>query len=584
MKNTLKKNAGKYFVAPLAVSALFLGACGSDSLTQGSAGSNEVSLPFFENGDSVAVDFGSCTIELPEAQDSLVIGNFLSSLGGSHYYLATDGDLNQPDFDWDNPLEPGSVIKAGQDGFANIVVLDSDNCVVAVWQIKVAASESSSSESDEVSSSSEESAEEESSSSVVESSADAESSSSESDGGNSSAEMHSSSSGAETSSSAEDGSSSSAVVTSSSSETVSSSSEIRSSSSETELSSSETESSSSSVEMESSSSETVAVPVKLSSLSVTSGSVTVDEHKIFIDLPYDSDLKHVQLSPLDTTNDLTRPVEMEFENEFGSVETYSVLAGVQLPGSDFSNRVDSFWGTTSDAMILEGWGTYKVPLLGFTVDVSMKAKKPNAVFEDGQVTLTTESIVGHSTGFDGGWKMAAGFYFAGTYRGENGASIYQADNSDAGADNRAADFSQYMRFGRPFTARPSSFEVTYAYEHFDNTNDKYPQTSMIYVVLVSSNNKIVAAGMVSDYASVEKTTKKVDLAYGSDAGLLATGCTGLSDLSVGTGNEDVASIRVMFTSSTLAYVADGGSSSQMEKNFRGGEGSKLILDNFKLVY
>lgn len=257
-----------------------------------------------------------------------------------------------------------------------------------------------------------------------------------------------------------------------------------------------------------------------------------------------------------------------------------VVEGPQLPGTHFDSWDKSFWGSTSDAMATDGYGTFNVVI---DYKITMKSEA-NATFEGSKMTLTTQTIASSAINITGGWKMAGGFYFAGSYKGTDVASIFQADNKDAGADNRPADFSQYMKFGQPFTGRPVSFDVTYAYEHHKNTNDTYPQSSLIYVALVSADDKIVAAGKISDNASVSLNTKTVPLMYGSDAGLIAAEAVGIKGLSVGTGDEEVASIRVMFASSALAYVADGGTSSQMKKNFRGGEGSQLTIDEFKLNY
>ena len=50
-------------------------------------------------------------------------------------------------------------------------------------------------------------------------------------------------------------------------------------------------------------------------------------------------------------------------------------------------------------------------------------------------------------------------------------------------------------------------------------------------------------------------------------------------LTQGDGTEDVATIHVMFASSAHAHVASNGSS-----RWRGGDGSQLTLENFKLNY
>lgn len=479
--------------------ASLLGCSESESVGDTSPVVQEADL--FKNISSFETDEASRVLTVPASVDSLVVGSF-ASLGGSQYYLALDGDLVDPEIDWDHKLVDGSVISLKDSDSANIVVMDEASRVLYVWQIK-------------------KDVKAESSSSVAESS----------------------------------------------------SSEIQSSSSVEESSSSIAESSSS---VEESSSSVEKVPATVSEISIPETSVNVEKSKIVIEVPYGTDLKKIPLVPGGKVFDLTRPVEMELENEEGEIVTYSVVAGTQLPGSDFSARND-FWGTTSDAMAVSGKGTY-------IVSISVHSTE-NAVFENSKLTLTTQSVTGTGLGIiDGGWKMAGGFYFAGTYSGTDAASIYVADNNDAGADNRPANFSQYMTHGKPFTARPTGFEVTYSYVHKDNTNDTYPQSSLIYVVLVSADNKVIAAAYINDFESVDSETKNVTLTYGSDAGLLSSGFVGTADLEQGNGDEEVASIRVMFASSTLAYVADGGTSSQMKKNFRGAEGAKLIVDDFKLVY
>lgn len=594
----MKRNFIKVTLSGTALmAALGLVACG-DTDSKSTAVIPESAELFANSG--VSIDSKNFVLEITKAKDSLVIES-LGELGGVSYYLALDGDLVDPAIDWDNPLETGSVIKKGEAGYDNIVVMDEKDRIVGVWQIKYPKKSSSSTKTESSSSSQD-------SSSSLEEGASCSSSTTESSSSETVVESSSSNEAVAESSSSDENtisssssepvvepvSSSETVIESSSSEEelVSSSSvetaEI-SSSSETVVESSssveqEPESSSSEESIISSSSEEVPAILKASELTISDGQISIDDDKIYVEMPYGSDLTKLKFDQLDTANDLTRSVEMELANDLGEKISYSVKAGVQLPGSDFSKRDDSFWGTTSDAMAIAGRGKYKVPFLGITVDVSMRSDSANAYFDDGRMILITQAVVGHSTGFDGGWKMAGGFYFAGSYSGVDGASLYQADNDEAGADNCAADFSQYMEHGRPFMARPVSFQVDYSYEHRKNTNTTYPQFTLIYVALVSADNKVVAAGSVSDQESVEDASRLVELKYGDDAGLLGGSVVGLEGLTLGTGSEDVASIRVMFASSSLAFIADGGSSSQMNKNFRGGEGSKLIVDNFKLNY
>lgn len=492
--------------------------------------------------DSVDQQNGLIMISPEKGMSDSIVFSDLSVLGGSNIYVAADEDLVNPEIDWDAKVEPGVAIPLnGKDG-VHLVVLDDDNRIVKVWQIEVTKDEKSSSSKKSKSSSSAKvtsssSAAKESSSSVAKSSADAESyaekapkSSAESAPESSSEEVVESSAGVESSSAVVESSSEAEVLESSSEAVVESSSEdVVESSAEVESSAAE---SSSEAEVLESSSEAV----------IESSSEEVIE------------------------------------------SSSAVVEGPQLPGTHFDSWDKSFWGSTSDAMATHGYGIYNV-VIDYKITMFSEA---NAIFDNSKLTLTTKSIAGKADvglfDIEGGWKMAGGFYFAGYYTSKDAASIYMADNKDAGADNRPADFSQYMRFGRPFDGRPASFDVTYSYEHYKNTNSTYPQSSLIYVVLVSADNKIVAAGAISDKASVSMSTKTVELKYGSDAGLLSSKAVGVTGLTLGSGEEEVASIRVMFASSALAYVADGGTSSQMKKYFRGGEGSQLIIDEFKLNY
>ncbi len=482
------------------------------------------SVEIFESVD-VTVDAKNHEITLSGAVDSLVVGS-LEALGGSKYFVATDDDPVDPSFDWDAELKEGSVIKFGDGNVVRIVVLDDENRTVAVWEVSFPEEKSSSSskkDDDESESSSSEEVEDDSSSSEAADDEVSSSSAEEEDESSSSEEpVEESSSSEET---AEESSSSEEAESSSSEEPV-------------------VESSSSEEVAESSSSEEVVVSSSSEQVEPESSSSEVIE----------------------------------------SSSSEAVVEGPQLPGTHFDSWDKSFWGSTSDAMATKGYGIFNVAV---DYDITM-ASEANAIFNNSKITLTTKSVSGTAAvgilKIEGGWKMAGGFYFAGSYTGTDAASIYMADNKDAGADKRPADFSQYMKFGQPFEGRPVSFDVTYAYNHVGNTNNTYPQSSLIYVALVSADNKIVAAGKISDSASVEMGKKTVPLIYGGDAGLIADEAIGVKGLTLGTGDEEVVSIRVMFASSALAYVADGGTSSQMKKNFRGGEGSQLIIDEFKLNY
>ena len=483
----------------------------------------------FENVDA-DIDAESMTIVLPEGTETFTVDN-IAALGGNKCFLALDDDPVDPEIDWDHPVTTGKTFEIGEDGL-DIVVLDESNRVIAVWHVTLP----------------------------------------EEDVSSSSGKAKSSSSTEEESSSSEEESSSSEEVSSSSSEEDESSS-----SEEPESSSDEVVESSSSMEEESSSSEpesSASEPVKLSDLSVAKGTVTVKDSLVYVELPYGTDLSKVALLPLDTVNDLRRRVAMEFADDSGNVATYSVVAGVQLPGSDFSARND-FWATTSDAM-----ATKKTSA---AITVSSSA---NLEFDGGIATITTREVEGKLVIIGGSWKMAGGFYFSGEYAGETALDIYHQGYTSGTPSTDCSDISKDMTFGKPFTARPTAFTVKYSYNHVANKSTDYPQKSLVYVMLVGKGGKVVATGAFSDNESVEMTTRTVMLSYGKDPfGLLSGGYPVAEGLTLGKGDEDVSSIHVMFASSAYAHIVCGGTLLEgAAKKYRGGENSALVLDDFKLEY
>lgn len=244
----------------------------------------------------------------------------------------------------------------------------------------------------------------------------------------------------------------------------------------------------------------------------------------------------------------------------------------QLPGSDFSARND-FWATTSDAMATKTSSA--------AIKVSSEA---NLEFDGGMATVTTREVEGSLLFIDGSWKMAGGFYFAGSYAGETALDIYEQGSDGGTPSTGCSDISKDMTFGKPFTARPTAFTVKYSYSHVANKSTDYPQKSLVYVMLVGKNGKVVATGAFSDEASVEMKSRTVELSYGKDPfGLLSGGYPVAEGLSLGTGEEDVTSIHVMFASSAYAHVVCGGTAGNSGK-YRGGENSALVLDDFKLIY
>ncbi|SHH11475.1 Putative carbohydrate metabolism domain-containing protein [Fibrobacter sp. UWCM] len=244
----------------------------------------------------------------------------------------------------------------------------------------------------------------------------------------------------------------------------------------------------------------------------------------------------------------------------------------QLPGSDFSARND-FWATTSDAMATEKTSA--------AIKVTSEA---NLEFNGGMATITTREVEGSFLFIDGSWKMAGGFYFAGSYAGETALDIYEQGSDGGTPSTGCSDISKDMTFGKPFTARPTAFTVKYSYSHVANESTDYPQKSLVYVMLVGKNGKVVATGAFSDEASVEMKSRTVELSYGKDPfGLLSGEYPVAEGLSLGTGEEEVTSIHVMFASSAYAHVVCGGLVGNSGK-YRGGENSALVLDDFKLIY
>ena len=471
--------------------------------------------------------------------DSLVVDS-LALPGSSSLYLAADDDLVDPALG--EKLVPGVVISTKDTNQFSIVALDSYNRIAGVWLVVWELPETP-----------------KSSDSKVASSGDAGSSSSE------------------TADSAGSSSDSSAGTSSGSSSDSSSGESGSGDSSE-----SAGGDSSSSEENDSSSSE-AAQPqaVKLADLSVDGGTVTVEGTKVYVEMPYGSDLSSIQLIPLDTTNNLIRPVEMEFEDADGNVGTYSVVAGVQLPGSDFSARND-FWATTSDAMAEEGRAT-----VAYVTNYRFKAEEN--LSENGESLSLSSKIVTCGWGvsnaiIDGSWKLAGGFYFVGAYSGSDAKNIYDVDYSSGTPSTDESYIAKDMTFGKPFTARPTAFEIKYSYNHVTNSSSDYPQKSLVYVMLVGEGGKVVATGAFSDGASTDMVTRTVQLSYGADPfGLLSGGYAIAEGLTLGTGDEDVTTIHVMFASSAYAHVVAGGTAGNSGK-YRGGENSSLTLDDFKLIY
>ncbi|MBP5247571.1 MAG: PCMD domain-containing protein, partial [Fibrobacter sp.] len=310
--------------------------------------------------------------------------------------------------------------------------------------------------------------------------------------------------------------------------------------------------------------------------------VTVSGENIRIDVPYalslNNSLSHIQFVGIDSSYDLRSAKTLNLLSEDSLLTAYRVIAEVQLPGSDFSKREDSFWATTSDAMATEG--TAKV-VANYTF-----TSAANLLENGNSLTLTSRIVSCAWAGITGGKKLATGIYFAGSYAGEDAMNIYDVSYDGGTPSTGTSDITSQMTFGRPFYGRPKAFELTYSYEHVDGKNADYPQKGLAYVILVSKNSQAIAVGAIT-WESSDAYTSTVELSDGADPdGVLSAGYAGTSDLILGSGDEEVTSIRIVFASSAFAHVVAGGSSvlNDPSKDFRGGDGSSLTIENFKLVY
>jgi hypothetical protein len=338
--------------------------------------------------------------------------------------------------------------------------------------------------------------------------------------------------------------------------------EVQSSSSVTPSSSSAEKVSSSSEKAESSSSEK---PAESSSSSVAPASSSEIASSSSEDASSSSEVSESSSSAESSSSEEAESSSSEREEP-------------QLPGSDFSARND-FWATTSDAMEIEK-----------TAKAITVSSATNLEFSGGKATITTREVEGSldlgifDWEIDGGWKMAGGFYFSGEYLGQTALDIYAQGYTSGTPSTGDSYIAKDMTFGKAFTARPTAFEITYSYSHEANESKDYPQKSLVYVMLVGKNGKVVATGAFSDEASVEMKSRTVELSYGKDPfGLLSGEYPVAEGLSLGTGEEDVTSIHVMFASSAYAHVVCGGTVGNSGK-YRGGENSALVLDDFKLIY
>lgn len=321
------------------------------------------------------------------------------------------------------------------------------------------------------------------------------------------------------------------------------------------------------------------VNVKNFAVDVEDSRVTINGTKIYVELPYDStlDLTALKVLPMDTNANLLRPLKMNFVDENDELQTYEVVAGMQLPGTNFNSLILDFWGTTSNAM-----GTAAT-----VADIKVSSEENLSVTKSG-VTMTSKILIGETglLGIEGSKKLVGGFYFTGSYGGTSALSLYDRTNSGSTPSLGDSDASKDMTFGRPFKCRPESFTVQYSYAHVANSNKTYPQKYLIYVLLVSEDNYVVASGVVTGNSSVSSKSTDVPLTYGDASGILSAGFPVASSFAGVDGTKNVASIHVMFASSAYAHVVAGGTTwlNDPTGDFRGGEGASLTIESFRLNY
>lgn len=484
----------------------------SESSTESAAVEPELEYLAFVDWAIVATDDAAKKIWItPETEnEDVVVVDSVSVSDGGALYLALDNDLIDPQIG--AKFVNGLEVELDADSAFSIVVLNEKSEVSAVWRVKQV------------------------SEGVLDSLIEA---------------------GEASSSSAK---SSSSVAASSASESSSSEAAESSSSLAGESSSSEAEASSSSY-------------YKLSDLSVENGEISVDSPKVYIELPFGSDLESLVISPLDTANDLRYGVKMLLENDEGAVAEYTVIAGYQLPV--FTDT--SFWASMSDALASDEARS--------TVSISSTA---NAELSDTSVTLTTVEIDATWLGITGCTKTAGGILFSGSFSAGTAADLYDPDGGTT--CNSSHDvFTEFASFpSGNFRARPSAFSFTYSYTHVSD-DDGY-QAGLIYVLLLSEVNEVVATGVLTNSASVSGAEAVVEMSYGADPYGILDAVDEVSypiaaNLALGSGEEEVATIHVLFASSALGnnvswtYYSLGSAGTNYAAS-----GSTLTVSGFKLVY
>ena len=538
----------KFFSLLLLFTFVILTSCSDESTTSAKETSlQELSFVGFE---TVSMNDSTQTILIAkegEYGDSLVV-DFVKLTEGMTLYLAADDDPNDPELG--ERLEETSVIDVTGITSFNVVVLDANRRIDAIWTVTIQEQNASSS-------------------SVAKSSSSRVASSS--------SEIHSSSSFSVSSSSAMISSSSNRLSSSSvSSSSVVSSSSISVSSSSI-ASSSSVLSSSSAVIL--SSENTVLSFV----VGAVSGVIDTTAKSIYVELAYGDDLSAVAatvsvsegaVSSYEGVEDLRSPYAFTVTAEDGTVAHWTVKAGVQLPGSDFNtwanNKVapNSFWGTSSDAMAT----TTSAIVYSYSSEANLTQVSGAAQLETKAIKAATGVITWKS-------KIATGILFAGTFKtGVTAGDLYK----HATDFSQAANLLDYMTLGKDFTGRPTSFTVEYSYSPVAESG--IVQKGLIYVMLVNKASKtIVASGAILPTTKVTSTTQTIALNYG-DASWMTSDLPVPTGMTVGTGEEEVTSIYVIFASSAYAHIIGLVGAGNGDIGAKGVAGSTLSIGDFKLVY
>ena len=151
-------------------------------------------------------------------------------------------------------------------------------------------------------------------------------------------------------------------------------------------------------------------------LAFTGGTVTVTGNKVYVEVPYGTDIPRLRLRrSIRRMTCGTGKRSISWMRRARSA-MYTVKAGYQLPGSDFSARDNSFWATTSDAMATEGKSTVAlITHYKFTSSASLTENGSSITFihERSRLRLGND----RRREIPGGWKMATGAYFAGNLSG-----------------------------------------------------------------------------------------------------------------------------------------------------------------------